>query len=132
MNEIIEYLWKIYIFLSVNSFIVLLDQLIEISKSDQFNKEKIDDIQLNNDEIKTISSIGISLLTLLIEIIILIILKKLTIFIIIAFLISTTISFIKHYRIKKTKIFIINHLIFDLALLVKFFMFYITIKFLIE
>jgi hypothetical protein len=106
--------------------------LIEISKSDQFNKEKIDDIQLNNDEIKTISSIGISLLTLLIEIIILIILKKLTIFIIIAFLISTTISFIKHYRIKKTKIFIINHLIFDLALLVKFFMFYITIKFLIE
>jgi len=134
MNGISETLPQIYIILSINSFLVLIDQLIELSKSKKFEKDDLNNLELNLDEIKSVSSIGISLITLLVELTILIFLKSLLIFIIISIiLILILIIFIvKHSKLKKLKIFKINHWIFDLLLILKFIMLYITIKFLIR
>jgi len=106
MNEISETLTQIYIILSINSFLVLIDQLIELSKSGKFEK---DDLELNLDEIKSVTSIGISLITLLVELTILIFLKSLLIFIIISIILTLIIFIVKHSKLKKLKIFKINH-----------------------
>ena len=123
---------QIYIFLSVNSFIVLIDQLIELSKNREFEKKDSRDIELKEEDIKLITSIGVSFLTLTTEIIVLLFLKSLLVFLLISFMILSTIFLFKHSKIKKTKFFKINHAIFDIALLFKFFILYITIKFLIK
>jgi lipoprotein signal peptidase len=123
---------QIYIFLSVNSFIVLIDQLIKLSKNREFEKKDSKDIELKEEDIKLITSIGASFLTLTTEIIVLLFLKSLLVFLLISFMILSTIFLFKHSKIKKTKIFKINQAIFDIALLFKFFILYITIKFLIK
>jgi hypothetical protein len=132
MNEISKTLPQIYIILSINSFLVLIDQLIELSKSKKFEKNDLNNLELNLDEIKSVSSIGISLITLLVELTILIFLKSSLIFIIISIILTLIIFIFKHSKLKKLKIFKINHWIFDLLLILKFIMLYITIKFLIR
>jgi hypothetical protein len=109
MNGISETLSQIYIILSINSFLVLMDQLIELSKSKEFEKDDLNNLELNLDEIKSVSSIGISLITLLVELTILIFLKSLLIFIIISILLTLIIFIVKHSKLKELKIFKINH-----------------------
>lgn len=132
MNDTMESLSQIYIILSINSFLVLTDQLIEISKCKEFEKNILNSLELNQNEIRSISSIGISLITLSTEIIILIFLKSLLKFIIISLILLLIIFIFKHSNIKKTRVFRINHVIFDILLILKFLMLYIAIKFLIK
>jgi hypothetical protein len=132
MNDTIQNLSQIYIILSINSFLVIVDQLIEISKCKEFEKNSLNDLELNQDEIKSVNSIGISLITLSIELLILIFLKSLVKFIFISLILLLVIFIFKHSNLKKTKIFQINHIIFDILLILKFIIFYITIKFLIK
>jgi hypothetical protein len=109
MNGISETLSQIYIILSINSFLVLMDQLIELSKSKEFEKDDLNNLELNLDEIKSVNTIGISLMTLSVELTILIFLKSLLIFIIISIILTLIIFILKHSKLKKLKIFKINH-----------------------
>ena len=89
---------QIYILLSVNSFIVFMDQLIELSKSKEFEKSNLEDIELNEKEMKQISTVGISLLVLITELIILIYLKSILSFCIILLINSTNHHFFLSLR----------------------------------
>jgi len=99
----LQNLSQIYIFLSVNSFILFMDQLIELSKSKEFEKSNLEDIELNDQEMKQISTLGISLLVLITELIILVYLKSILNFCIICIIILSTIFILKHSKIKKQK-----------------------------
>jgi len=47
MKDTIENLSQIYIILSINSFLVLIDKLIEISKCKEFEKNILNSLELN-------------------------------------------------------------------------------------
>jgi hypothetical protein len=100
----------------LNSFIVLLDSTIKISKNEKIleNKE-----ELNQQEISTVSSFGLSAIFFIIDLSIIIFIKK-NIWLIIAFLMLTLLVFlIKHEKLEKWKIFNTNHLIFDALTLLR-------------
>lgn len=101
-----QILSQIYLVFCINSFIVFMDQLIELSKSKEFKKSNLQDIELNAQEIKNVSSAGISLLILLTEVTILVYLKSVLIFCIISIVILFTIFIFEHSKIKKKQKFL--------------------------
>jgi hypothetical protein len=112
MSIFSDYLANIIIFLIINSFLVLIDNLI---------KTEGKDININNITIKEelyLSSIFISTIIIIIDTIFLILIKKEKIIIEILIILFLLLFLIKFKESRKI-IFFINHIIFDITLIFK-------------
>jgi hypothetical protein len=111
----------------INSFIVSLDSIIKISKKDTLFKKEYEPTK---EDQKDLIAFAVSFLFTILEIIILLTINIKNIFIILFLLFSITLLIRKnkHEKIEKLRIFHINHIIFDIILLIKPLIIYILLK----
>jgi hypothetical protein len=121
------YINTFFIIMFINSFIVSLDSIIKISKKDTLFKKEY---EVTKEDQKDLIAFAVSFLFTILEIIILLTINIKNIFIILFLLFSITLLIrkTKHEKIEKLKIFHINHIIFDIILLIKPLIIYILLK----
>ena len=121
------YINTFFIIMFINSFIVSLDSIIKISKKDTLFKKEY---EVTKEDQKDLIAFTVSFLFTILEIIILLTINIKNIFIILFLLFSITLLIrkTKHEKIEKLKIFHINHIIFDIILLIKPLIIYILLK----